>query len=71
MICDVYKGNKWASMIPWLNDENFKSLLIQFNIDWFCPYNRVPNSFGALYVSILNLPRDMRYKEENVMLLGR
>lgn len=71
VICDVYEGHKWASMIPWLDEEGYTSLLLQFNIDWFCPYTNVPYSFGAIYATILNLPREIRFKEENVLIVGR
>lgn len=67
---DVYDGSKWESMLPWLNEDGFTSLFVQLNIDWFGPYNNTQYSFGAIYMSVLNLPREIRYNEENVLLLG-
>ena len=47
------------------------SLALQLNLDWFQPFTRRNNiSVGAIYLSILNLPREDRYKLENVILLG-
>lgn len=69
-ICDVYDGTKWEMMIPWLDEEGCVSLMAQFNIDWFNPHTHIPYSFGAVYCSILNLPREIRFLEENVLLLG-
>lgn len=40
------------------------------NIDWFQPYKHTPHSVGAIYMTILNLPRVERFKEDNVMLIG-
>ena len=41
------------------------------NLDWFQPFTRRNNiSVGAIYLSILNLPREDRFKLENVILLG-
>ena len=40
------------------------------NIDWFQPYQHVKFSVGRIYCVILNLPRRIRYKQENVLLIG-
>ena len=43
----------------------------KLNLDWFQPFTRRKNiSIGAIYIAILNLPREDRYKLENVILLG-
>ncbi len=39
-------------------------------LDWFNPYEQTPYSIGAIYLSIMNLPRSERYKEENILLVG-
>ena len=38
------------------------------NMDFFRPYKHVQYSVGAIYLTILNLPRNLRYKQENVIL---
>lgn len=40
------------------------------NVDWFQPYKHINYSVGAIYIVILNLPRHLRYKRENVLLVG-
>ena len=39
-------------------------------MDWFQPFKHSKYSCGALYISILNLPRSERYSSDNVVLLG-
>ena len=38
------------------------------NIDWFNPYKDAPYSVGAVYLIILNLPREECFKLKNVIL---
>ena len=40
------------------------------NMDFFRPYKHVQYSVGAIYLVIMNLPRSLRYKQENVILCG-
>ena len=40
------------------------------NVDWFQPFSHVCDSVGAIYLVVLNLPREMRYKMENMILAG-
>ena len=40
------------------------------NIDWFQPFKHSVYSVGALYIRIMNLPRSVRFKPENVILVG-
>ena len=40
------------------------------NIDWFRPYKHTPYSVGVIYMVITNLPRSIRFKKENVILVG-
>ena len=40
------------------------------NVDWFQPYKRTTCSVGAIYLTIMNLPRSVRFKRENVILVG-
>ena len=46
------------------------NLAVTLNVDWFQPYKRVKDSVGAIYLCIANLPRSLRYKQENVILVG-
>ena len=70
---DVFDGKVWNDF---LNPEGvpFLSLpynyALQLNVDWFNPYERTTHSEGAIYISIMNLPRNERFLQENVMLVG-
>ena len=67
---DIYDGNMWRQLL----DTNFfaspYNLAVLLNVDWFQPFSRVRDSVGVLYLTIANLPRDLRYLQENVILLG-
>ncbi|KAG2190839.1 hypothetical protein INT47_005589 [Mucor saturninus] len=72
-MCDVYDGKMWKE----LKDSDGlsfvarpRSLLLTLNIDWFQPFDGVTHSSGAIYLAINNLPRDERFKPENVVLVG-
>ena len=40
------------------------------NVDWFQPYKHTVYSVGVIYLSILNLPRSLRFKRKNILLIG-
>ena len=40
------------------------------NVDWFNPFKNSEYSLGAIYIVILNIAREYRFKWENVILLG-
>lgn len=70
---DVYDGKIWSEFMnyngtPFLSKPFSFGLMI--NVDWFQPYKHVQYSVGAIYLIILNLPRHMRNKTENIILLG-
>jgi len=70
---DVYDGKmfdqlKDAYSIPFSEMEN--ALHLTLNVDWFNPFDSGTYSCGAIYMSINNLPREERFKEENIMLVG-
>ena len=43
---------------------------LMLNLDWFQPYDSTVYSVGVIYAAICNLPRDMRFKRENLLTLG-
>ena len=69
LLSDVYNGQVWKDFFqPFLS--NPYHLALSINVDWFQPYTHTPWSVGAIYLTILNLPRNVRYKRYNVMLIG-
>lgn len=69
MYSDIYDGNIWKRHNEYLMSSNY-NLMGLLNVDWFQPYKHTPYSLGAIYLIILNLPREVRFREENVMILG-
>ena len=70
---DIYDGRVWKEFRvinekPFLDDSH--TFTFSLNVDWFQPYKHVTDSIGAVYLSILNLPRNLRYKPENIILCG-
>ena len=66
---DIFDGSVWKRF-----RQNFLaslySYLLTINIDWFQPFKKTQYFVGAIYLVVQNLPREERYKEENVMLVG-
>lgn len=73
VLSDVYDGAIWKDFqSPALGSflETPYNLVLQFNIDWFQPYDHVTYSVGAIYFTVLNLPAAERYKMKNVFLVA-
>ena len=71
---DVYDGQVWKDFMTY-NGKDFlklpRSLGFALNVDWFQPYTRRSDvSLGVIYLVLLNLPREERFKWENVILVG-
>ena len=73
IMSDIYDGSVWKSFLT-LNGKDFLSRRYTFglliNVDWFQPYSHVQYSVGAIYIAILNFPRRLRYRRENMVLIG-
>lgn len=70
---DIYDGQVWKDWQCW-NGRDFLatpySLAVTLNLDWFQPFSHVNYSVGVIYMVILNLPREERYKVENIVLVS-
>ena len=74
LMFDVYDGEVWKSF------QNFKGTAflaadntygLQLNVDWFQPYTRRNDiSVGVIYMVLLNLPLSVRFKKENMIIVG-
>ena len=73
VIADVYDGSVWKSFLT-VNGKEFLLSIYGFglliNVDWFQPYKHVLYSVGAIYIAILNFPHHLRYRRENMILIG-
>ena len=69
ILADIYNGSIWKSF-----RNNFLSslysLLLTLNVDWFQPFKHIQYSVGCIYLIIQNLPREVCYKQENIILVG-
>ena len=70
---DIYDGRVWRKLheidgVPYLSLPN--NMCLGLNIDWFNPYKQTQYSAGAIYLSVLNLPRTKRFKPHNLILVG-
>ena len=70
---DICDGNVYKTFLDidgtlYFSDKRNLGALI--NLDWFNPYENQEYSVGALYMVLVNLPREVRFKWENVIVLG-
>lgn len=70
---DIYDGNIWKSFHS-KDGWDFLSApfnyLLTLNVDWFEPFERGIYAIGAIYLTLQNLPREIRYHIDNVILVG-
>ena len=72
-MCDVYDGQVWKDFHT--QEFNFflerkRSIGFMLNFDFFQPFKHVQQSYGVLYLTIMNLPRSERFKQQNVLIVG-
>jgi len=70
IIKDIYGGKVWQEFCKNSFFEDPYSLGFILNVDWFQPFTHTRYSVGVIYLTILNLPRHLRYKRENVILVS-
>lgn len=72
-LCDIYDGQVWKEF-QFVDNKPFlaaqHNLGLMLNVDWFCPFKHSPYSVGVIYLTIMNLPRHLRFKKENIILVG-
>ena len=73
ILCDIYNGAVWENFIkfngrPFLSEPHHLALML--NCNWFQLYNQTQYSIGVIYLVVLNLPRDIRFKPENIIIAG-
>ena len=70
----MYDGQVWKDYEAKTTFQRFLSYpfcyMVTINVDWFQPFIHTQYSLGAIYLTVQNLPRELRYKEENVILVG-
>ncbi len=71
--CDVNDGQVWKDFCS-EKCGNFLSVKrrygVMLNVDFFQPFKHKTDSYGVIYLTLMNLPRSERFKKENVMIVG-
>ena len=73
VLADVYDGRIWKEFVNFRGRPFFSEpycLAFSLNVDWFQLFKHVTDSVGAIYITILNLPRYLCYRPENIILCG-
>ncbi|GET56027.1 hypothetical protein GLOIN_2v1883106 [Rhizophagus irregularis DAOM 181602=DAOM 197198] len=79
ILSDIYDGRIWKEFKDTNNDDSLNffrnevadsHLGLMLNVDWFQPFDGTNHSTGAIYTVICNLPHNIRFKRENLLLLG-
>lgn len=72
LMAGVEDGNIWKDFNGGVYDflTHLRSYGLMLNLDFFQPYDHVNYSVGAIYIVVLNLPIEERFKKENVILVG-
>ena len=55
---------------PFLSSEDIVGIGLVLNVDWFQSFKHTTYLVGAVYLTIMNLPRAVRFKRKNVILVG-
>ena len=53
-----------------MTDNHFFLFLSILNTDWFQPFEDTQHSEGVMYLTVMNLPRNERFLQENMILVG-
>ena len=74
ILADVYDGDIWRDFLKYKGTDYLnapRNLAFAINIDWFQPFKRRNDrSVGVIYLVLLNLPREQRFKWENIIVAG-
>ena len=69
---DVYDGQVWRDFASprygrFLSKRRAYGVML--NMDFFQPFKHVKDSYGVLYLSLMNIPRSDRFKQENIRVI--
>ena len=74
IVADVYDGSIWRDFLKFRGNDSLnapRNLAFAINVDWFQPFKRRNDrSVGVIYLVFLNLPREQRFKWENIIVAG-
>ncbi len=67
---DVYDGRVWKEFSSCNFFSTKYNLGLALSTDWFKPFKRSEYKVAAIMLSILNLPREVRYKKKWTIIAG-
>jgi hypothetical protein len=69
---DVYDGAVFREFqdAGYFRRQDRYEIALQLNADGFQPFDQIAYSVTGIYAVVLNLPREIRFKDENVILVG-
>ena len=73
MLSDVHTARLWQDFLVFEGQQLLSTphtYAVLLNVDWFQPFKNINYSVGVIYLALLNLPRKVRYKRENIVLVG-
>ena len=74
LFADFYDGDIWKDFLTYKGKDFLnvpRNLVFAINVDWFQPFKRRNDrSVGVIYLVLLNLPREQRFKWENIIVAG-
>ena len=73
LLSDVIHGTVWRDF-KGPDGSSFMShqrnIALMMNVDWFQPFKHSPYSVGVIYLALINLRREERYRRENIIVVG-
>ena len=73
LLSEVYDGKLWKDFLQFQGTsflEAKNSIAFMLNINWFQPFKHHTYSIGVVYLAIMNLPRAVRFKRENIIVVA-
>ena len=74
IMADIYDGSIWRDFLKYKGNDFLnapRNLAFAINVDWFQPFKRRNDrSVAAIYLVLLNLPSEQRFKWENIIVAG-
>ena len=69
-LCDVYDGKVCNDFVANGFFDEGNNIALMMNCDWFQPHKLTQYSVGVFYFVIMNLPRNICFKRENLIIAG-
>ena len=71
VMCDVLDGRLWKTLTSQGYFKSKYDIVLMMNVDWYRPFKRSEYKVAAIMMTILNLPREERFKKKWTIIAGR